>query len=955
MRSSLLGRLWRLCVAGLPLCALAFSAWLVWSHYTRERFSGMTLRVGANDAPPYFLFGNDGAVTGLVPDILNQAAQRLGITLIWIPVHDKAPDDAVGSEVDLWPVIHPSAERRARFYTTKPWLDTGYFLLTREQDGLDSPGDLNGKRIAYSESPFDIDSIAKLYPGSIGVAKLNNIEAVTELCLQQADAAFVDSRVGEYLLLHRTKGCNSTNFHIQYENAINPEMDVMSTKEISAVADALRNEIARIASTQALSSELDKWAPLSAAETRSLLALRRYEDDQREMLIGLFAFVTMAGLLLWENHHIRKSAQLVAQAEQRYHQLFDSNPLASWVYDVDTARFLAVNNAAVRHYGYSHEEFSRMTIHQICEGEIMRVERCDPETGSARHRKKNGEEILVQISAQDITFADRRACIATAMDVTERERLQQELKYTNTELREAKELAESANEAKSAFLANISHEIRTPMNAIIGMTALVLDTELTPDQRECLDLARISADGLLTLINDLLDFAKIESGKFTLDPIAFNLEEALSDAVKVLAVSAQRKGLEVACQVQNEVPEMLWGDVGRLRQVITNLIGNAVKFTERGDIVVRAAVETSSRNQVCVHFSISDTGIGIAPEVQKHIFDPFTQADGSISRRYGGTGLGLAISSRIVEMFGGRIWVESELGKGSTFHFTAKLELVELQTQKKMPKAIGMRGLPVLAIDDNATARRILRDTLAGWDMNVFTAATGEKGIEAYQQALTSGCPYEIIIVDTLLPDTDGFSFAQRIRQIPAIRPANIILLSAAGQRGDAALCREVGISGYLSKPVKRSELLACILTVLGKQPQLATPSGLVTRHSLRESPLRILLAEDSLVNQRLALRLLERQGHSVVVVGNGLEAVQALENDNFDVVLMDVQMPVMDGFEATAAIREKEKQCGKRVRIIAVTAHAMKGYREQCLSAGMDGYITKPIRPEELYHSLVA
>jgi CheY-like chemotaxis protein len=308
-------------------------------------------------------------------------------------------------------------------------------------------------------------------------------------------------------------------------------------------------------------------------------------------------------------------------------------------------------------------------------------------------------------------------------------------------------------------------------------------------------------------------------------------------------------------------------------------------------------------------------------------------------------------------MFGGRLWVESELGKGSTFHFTARLQVLDTPMQRPSPKAIGIRGLRVLAIDDNHTACRILQDTLQGWDMHVDVATSGEEGLERYQAALASGSPYSLIILDTPLADSDldAFAFATRIHQIPVSRPAQLVLLSAAGQRGDAARCREAGVAAYLSKPVKRSELLGCIMSVLGKQTQPGIPAPLVTRHSLRESPLRILLAEDSLVNQRLAVRLLEREGHAVTVVNNGLEAVKALESQEFDVVFMDVQMPVMDGFEATAAIRESEKQRGKRVRIIALTAHAMGGYREQCLSAGMDGYLTKPIRPEELYHSLVA
>ncbi len=955
MHSRRFGSLAKLVITAVLVCSVAIAGLILWSNHRLQRFRGTMLRVGADDRPPYYHFGKDGTVEGLVPDLVNAAAGHLGITLIWIPVRDQTPDAAVGTEVDLWPALHYTAERGSRFHITRPWLDSGNFLLTREPEFASPPAFLESPRIAYYRSSFNVTNVARLYPGSRPVEKNTVAEAVSALCLDAADAAFIDSRVGEYFLLHRPNGCESTSFQVRYVHNVATQMSLMSTKQTAAIADALGDEVARTLNTQALSAELDKWAPISAAETRSLLARRRHEEDQREKFFVVAVFMAIAGLLSWDNFRVRKAAARLAEAEYRYRQLFDSNPLPAWVYDVETCAFLAVNKAATQHYGYSHEEFLSMELLQISQGETMCGEGSGPQTGSGCHRKQNGDEILVHISAQEIMFAGRKACIATVVDITERSRLEQELKNANTELKAAKEAAEAASEAKSAFLANISHEIRTPMNAIIGMTGVVLDTQLTSDQRDCLDLVRLSADGLMTLINDLLDFAKIESGKFALDPIAFNLEEALSDAVKMLAAAAQRKGVEIACHVENEVPEMFWGDVGRVRQVITNLIGNAIKFTEKGEIVVRVATEGIVSGEAALRFSISDTGIGISPEVQRQIFDPFTQADASITRRYGGTGLGLTISSRIVEMLGGRIWVESEVGKGSTFHFTARLGVLEAPAQRPLPKAVGIRGLRVLAIDDNATASRILHQTLTGWEMSVDSVPSAPKALDAQRNALASGAAYELVLVDSPMASGDVFEFAMRLCEIPANPPSPIIVLSAAGQRGDAARCREVGIAAYLSKPVRRSELLACILTVLGKQPQAGLPAPLVTRHSLRESPLRILLAEDSQVNQRLAVRLLEREGHSVVVANNGLEAVKALEDQHFDVVLMDVQMPVMDGFEATAAIRESEKQSGTRVRIIALTAHAMRGYREQCLSAGMDGYITKPISPEELYHSLVA
>lgn len=683
-----------------------------------------------------------------------------------------------------------------------------------------------------------------------------------------------------------------------------------------------------------------EWsAPASREEDQCLYALGRDITDRKIMEDAVLA------------------------SEARFKTLFEHTPEAVVIVDLESGLFTDANQNATDLFlldresllkvgpvelsppyqpnGRSSAEMAREKILEAIAGEFTVFEWI--------HLRDDGTTVPCEVRLVPMPDPARQTVRASVTDITWRKEAEQELKA-------AKEAAEAANRAKSEFLANMSHEIRTPMNAVIGMTEMVLDMELPEIQREYLQTVLSSAESLLSIINEILDFSKIEAGKLQLEIIPFSLREFLGDSMKSLALRAHAADLELAWQVDPDVPDSYLGDTTRLRQIIVNLVGNSIKFTESGEIVLQVSLDQSGSNSTKLQFSVRDTGIGIAPERLGAVFETFQQADSSTTRRFGGTGLGLAICSRLVELMNGTIWVESQLGEGATFFFTCEFETGP--DPAPVPDISALAGMPVLVVDDNETNRQILEQTLSKWKLDVSLAANAIEAIGTLQNQHAAGSPISLVITDLHMPVMDGFDLTEKIRQTPGCEDNRIVMLTSGAGKFDAERSEELGIRQTLLKPVKPSELLNAIFQTLALRPeedQAAAMPSAPKETTPQIGPLNVLLAEDGPANQKLAVALLERWGHTVTIANNGKEAVDASQAESFDLILMDVQMPEMDGLEATRRIRQLESASEKHVPIIAMTAHAMAGDRDKCLESGMDNYLSKPVRKSELYEALIS
>lgn len=842
----------------------------------------------------------------------------------------KTMEEVVGkTDFDLYP-----PELAEKFWADdKAVLENGAPLLNREEQGRDKDGNL--RWVLTSKMPI-ADSEGKavgLVVIGRDITSVKRSEAeLRALFSAMTDVIIVYDSDGRYLSIAPT---NPANLYLPPASMIGKTVtEIFPPQQAAFFLDHIR---------QCLQS-----GELTSAEYSLLL-------DGKEIWFSALISPLSENSVIWVARDVsdyKQKERELAQQKTYFESLVRNSPVAIVVLDGDE-RIISSNPAFERLYGYSSAEIAGAKLDELITDEETRVEAVaytqmvKTQTVHVIGKRKRKDNTMVDVEIFGVPVfvnGQKSGTLAMYHDISELLRAQRE--------------AEESNRAKSEFLANMSHEIRTPMNGVIGMLELALDTKLTPEQADYLQTALHSAEALLSLLNDILDFSKIEAGRLELEAINFNLRNTVEDVAYTLAQRAQDKGLEMACLVHPDIASSLRGDPGRLRQILVNLVGNAIKFTHQGEIIIRAEPLEETNAHVKVHFSVQDTGIGIPYERQAAVFERFTQADGSTTRTYGGTGLGLAISKQLVEMMGGVIGLESVPGAGSVFWFDICFEKVPLPqrgvTGPLTPGPANLIQARILVVDDNQANRMILVKNAEALGSRVDAVSSGAKAIEYLRNAQRSGDPYHVILLDMQMPGMDGEQTARAIKSDPSIKDVKILILTSMGQRGDAARLQALGCSGYLLKPVKQQILFDAVLAVLGRSEEDAP--RLITRHTISEnkpSGIRLLLAEDNPVNQKLAVILLQKAGYLVDPVETGAQALERVKCEAYDAVLMDVQMPEMDGFEATRQIRAWEAQKGGRIPIIAMTAHAMAGDRERCIESGMDDYVSKPLEPRALFNAI--
>jgi PAS domain S-box-containing protein len=919
---------------------LAISAAILPLFYYRGR-PYKTVRVGIDQAPPYQMITADGNVQGVSVDILGEAARRIGIRIVWVPTREQPGEALAKGLADIWPAVTRTPERERRFHFTEPWMRNNYCMVTLHgtPGGAGSlPGSLP---VAHLNNGPHEALVTRFYPNNRKIVKSSRTEVLQAVCSGEAAAGFMETRFLDSALLERPEGCETARLEVSVVNGAQRDLAIMALRGYTREADAIRSEINALAKSGQMAASLDRWSPFSSSETQSIFALQQTREFNRWMEYGVAGLLLVILIVVWQ-------AIRAWIAERRYRELFELNPFPSWIYDIDTLRFVDVNEVALDRYGYRREEFLAMKITDIRPAEdIAKLETNVRETtgrmqqsGPWRHLKKDGTIMWVDVTSHDVASAHGRTRLVIADDVTERKRQREELE-------KARDAAEVAMKAKSTFLANMSHEIRTPMNGVIGMTALLLDTNLTPEQHQLAETIRSSGEALLDVINDILDFSKIDAGKLHLEEIPFDFENVCEECIELISVEARRKDLKVETSFDPAIPEAVIGDPVRVRQILLNLLSNAVKFTEAGSITLESSVEAVENDLCSLRCTITDTGIGIAAEARHRLFESFTQADSSTTRQFGGTGLGLSISKCLVELMNGTIGLQSEPGRGSRFWFTITVPVGP-------PGKLGniqekLKGKRVLVVDDSEVQRHLLRSHLERVGAHADEAGTGGEALSMLSSSARKGQPYALAILDFHMPGMDGLQVAQGVRDNPATAMLPLVIVGSYRDAESAEHARRLGISGFLMKPVRRAYFAEAVSRALSEDAETALVAAEAGPLVL---PKHILLVEDNLANQTLALMILTRFGCHADVALNGREAVSAWQAKEYDLILMDCQMPEMDGFTATREIRRQEGT-GRHTPIVALTANALEEERQKCFEAGMDDHLAKPFRRSDLKRML--